>query len=140
VKVVVDTNILVSGLLWRGNPSIILDAILDNRLDLLVSEELLAELREVLRRPRIIKHIQARGLDADWSCDFIQDRCLIISPSRQTEMPELRDQKDLHVLHAACAAAVEMVITGDKDLLTLKSFSGILIVDAAEAVKRLGLS
>jgi predicted nucleic acid-binding protein len=56
------------------------------------------------------------------------------------EISELRDRKDLHVLRAAHAAAVDMVITGDKDLLSLKSFAGIPIVDAADAVKRLGFS
>ena len=46
VKAVVDTNTLVSGLLWRGNPSLILDAILDNRIELCLTEELVAELTE----------------------------------------------------------------------------------------------
>jgi putative PIN family toxin of toxin-antitoxin system len=79
VKVVVDTNTLVSGLLWRGNPSRILDAILDNHLELYLSEELLAELREVLCRPRLAKFVEARGLKAVWSCDFIGDRSVIVS-------------------------------------------------------------
>jgi putative PIN family toxin of toxin-antitoxin system len=117
-----------------------LDAVLDNRLELCLSEELLAELREVLRRPRLAKYVQARSLNATWSCDFIQDRGLIVVPSSSPEAPELRDRKDFHVLSAAHAAAVEILITGDKGLLTLKSFAGIPIVDAAEAVTRLGLS
>jgi putative PIN family toxin of toxin-antitoxin system len=139
VKAVVDTNTLVSGLLWRGNPSRILDAILENQVELCISEELLAELGDVLRRPRLTKQVAARGLDAEWSCDFIRERCLILAPAEPIEVPELRDRKDLHVLAAAQAAAVDMIITGDKDLLTLKSFAGIPIVDAAEAVKLLGL-
>lgn len=61
MKVVVDTNTLVSGLLWHGNPSRILDAVLDNRLELCLSEELLAELREVLRRPsRLERNMELR--------------------------------------------------------------------------------
>jgi putative PIN family toxin of toxin-antitoxin system len=140
VKVVVDTNTLVSGLLWRGNPSRILDAILDNQIELYASEELLAELREVLCRPRLARFVEARDLNAAWSCDFIQDRCLTVSPSLALEIPELRDRKDLHVLCTAVAAIVDMVITGDKDLLSLKTIAGIPIIDAAQAVKLLGLS
>ena len=114
VKAVVDTNILVSGLLWPGNPSLILDAILDNRLELCLSEELLAELGDVLRRPRLAKQVEKRRLNAAWSCDFIRERCLIISPAAPLEVPELRDRKDLPVLAAARSAAAEIIITGPR--------------------------
>ncbi len=101
MKAVVDTNALVSGLLWRGNPSRILDAILDNRVELCLTEELLAELSGVLRRPRLAIRAAERGLDADWSCSFIRERCLILIPAASFEVPELRDRKDLPVLVAA---------------------------------------
>ena len=56
---------------------------------------------------------------------------------------ELRDPDDVRVL--ACAvgavgAVADALVTGDKDLLSLKSFEGIPIIDAAEALNRLGLS
>ena len=140
VKAVVDTNVLVSGLLWHGNPCRILDAILDNRVELCLSEELLAELGDVLRRPRLAEQLAKRGLDAAWSCDFIRERCLIFTAAAPIEVPELRDRNDLPVLAAARAAAADIIITGDKDLLTLKSFAGIPIVGAAEAIKLLGLT
>jgi uncharacterized protein len=73
VKAVVDTNTLVSGLLWHGKPSRILDAVLDNRLELCLTEELLTELRDVLGRPRLAKRVAERGLDSDWSCRFLRD-------------------------------------------------------------------
>ena len=138
MKAVVDTNTLVSGLLWRGNPSRILDAILDNRLELCLSEELLAELNNVLRRPRLARQMAERGLDAAWSCEFIRERSQIVHPVGTINAPELRDRKDLLVLAAARAGAVDLIITGDKDLLTLRSFAGIPVVDAAEALKLLG--
>ena len=140
VKAVVDTNTLVSGLLWRGNPCLILDAILDNRIELCLTEELVAELTDVLRRPRLARQVAERGLDAAWSCDFIRERCLLLIAVGALEVPELRDRKDLSVLAAARTAAADMIITGDKDLLVLKSFAGIPIVNAAEAVQLLDLS
>ncbi len=139
MRAVVDTNTLVSGLLWHGNPSRILDAILENRLELCLSEELLGELTDVLCRQKLAQQVAKRGLNADWSCSFIRDRCLLFSPVAPFELPELRDRKDLPVLAAARAAAADLIITGDKDLLSLNSFAGIPIVDAAEAVTRLGL-
>ena len=118
----------------------VLDAILDNRIELCLTEELLAELGDVLGRPRLARQVAERGLDAAWSGDFIRERCLIFAPAGPLEVPGLRDRKDLPVLAAAWAAAVDLIITGDQDLLTLKSFAGIPIVDAAEATKQLELS
>ena len=139
MRAVVDTNTLVSGLLWRGNPSRVLDAVLDNRLELCVTEELLEELNDVLRRPRLAKQVAERRLDVNWTCEFLRERCLIMGPATPIDVPELRDRRDLPVLAAALTAAVDIIVTGDKDLLTLGSFAGIPIVDAAEVVKRLGL-
>ena len=51
----------------------------------------------------------------------------------------LRDPDDVHVLACAVSAKADAIVTGDKDLLTLKSFEGIPIIDAAEALKRLDL-
>ena len=140
VKAVVDTNVLVSGLLWPGNPSRLLDAILDNRIELCVTEDLLAELRDVLRRPKLAKQVAQRGLDADWSCSFVRERSLLLIPAKPIEVAQLRDPKDIHVLACAVSAKADAIVTGDKNLLTLKSFEGIPIIDAAEALKRLGLS
>lgn len=139
MKAVVDTNTLVSGFLWFGNPSRILDAILDNRFELCLTEELLAELSDVLRRPKLAKKVAERGLNPDWSCSFLRERSLLLVPGGLLKVPELRDRKDLHVLAAAQAAVADLIITGDKDLLILGSFVGIPIIDPAEAVVRLGL-
>ena len=62
-----------------------------------------------------------------------------MQPARIPAPPSLRDPDDLPVLACAVAAGVDAIITGDKDLLSLKSFEGIPIIDAAEALKRLGL-
>ena len=140
MKTVLDTNVLVSGLLWRGHPSRILDAVLDNRVELCLSEYLLAELSDVLRRPRLAKQVAERGLDSSWSCDFIRERCFLVASAAAFEVTGLRDRKDLPVLAAARAAAADVIISGDKDLLALKFFAGMPIIDPAEAVKLLGLS
>ncbi|MSU59693.1 MAG: putative toxin-antitoxin system toxin component, PIN family [Pedosphaera sp.] len=140
VKAVVDTNLPVSGLLWPGNPYRLLDAILDNRVELCSTEALLAELSAVLRRPRLAIQVAKRGLDADWSWSFIRERCSILTPVGTIEFPALRDRKDLPVLAAAAIAAPDFIITGDKDLLVLNEFAGIPIVTVVEALKRLGLA
>lgn len=130
---------MLSALLWRGNPSIIFDPVLDGRLELCLTEELLSELADVLRRPRIAKHVAERRLDVRWSCDFIRERSFIIAAAVPLDVPELRDRNDLPVLTAAKASTADLIITGDKDLLSLESFARIPIVEPAEAVKLLSL-
>jgi putative PIN family toxin of toxin-antitoxin system len=139
VRAVVDTNTLVSGLLWHGAPARLLDAALDNRVELCLTEELLDELGDVLRRPKLARPVAERGLDVEWSCDFIRERSLILNPARSLEVPGLRDPDDLPVLDCAIAAAADAIVTGDKDLLTLVTFEGIPIMDAVSALKRIGL-
>ena len=72
---------------------------------------------------------------------LVVDTNILISGSLWGGLPtELRDPDDVHVLSCAVGAEADAVVTGDKDLLTLKVFEGIPIIDAAEALKRLGLS
>jgi predicted nucleic acid-binding protein len=52
---------------------------------------------------------------------------------------ELRDPKDLKVLAAAVAAHADAIVTGDDDLISIKSFEGIPIMKAREALEKLGL-
>jgi predicted nucleic acid-binding protein len=53
--------------------------------------------------------------------------------------PELRDPKDLPVLACAAAAHADAIVSGDNDLLTLGFFEGMPIINAREALRRLGL-
>jgi len=61
-------------------------------------------------------------------------------PARILPPAELRDPDDIHVLACAISAKADAIVTGDKDLLSMKTFAGIPIISAAEALKRLGLS
>lgn len=100
--------------------------------------DLLAELGDVLKRPKLAKQVAERGLDVEWSCGFIRERSLLIIPARQLEVARLRDPKDLHVLTCAVAARAEAIVTGDKGLLSMRSFESVPIIDAMEALRWLG--
>jgi putative PIN family toxin of toxin-antitoxin system len=139
VKVVVDTNVLVSGLLWHGKPARLLDAMLENKLDLCISDEILAELADVLQRPRLARFVQHK-LDVDWICRFIKERSVVVSCSRPIVLRNLRDRDDAHVLAAAQEASADLIITGDEDLLCLITFETIRIVNPSEALQILGLA
>jgi putative PIN family toxin of toxin-antitoxin system len=140
VKLVVDTNILISGSLWGGPPARLVSAGLAGQLQMFLSLPLLLELRETLQRPRFAPRLVSRGETPETLAQRFRAACHEAAPARIVPPAELRDPDDVHVLACAVGAEVDAIVTGDKDLLMLKSFEGIPIIDAAEALKRLGLS
>jgi uncharacterized protein len=126
-RAVLDTNVIVSGLGWRGAPAAILDAVGDGRLVLVTSAPLLAELRRVLAYSKLAKVVG----DAAGLADIIEASSVVVEPDRVLAV--VNDESDNRVLEAAAAAA-DYIVSGDKDLLDLGSFEGIPIVTAAQFV------
>lgn len=61
IRVVLDTNIVVSGLLWTGAPAQAIDAALQERIRLVASEALIAELGQVFSRSKFNRRFEAIG-------------------------------------------------------------------------------
>lgn len=139
MRAVVDTNLLVSGLLWGRNPGQLMSAARGGSLRLCSSEILLAELRVVLGRAKFAARLTARGVTADAVLASARSICEIFDPPAMPVPPDLRDPKDLAVLACAVTSEADAIITGDEDLLALKSFQGIPIIKAAEALEKLGM-
>ena len=140
MKLVADTNTLVSGFLWDGLPSRLLDAGLTGRCSLYTSDELLIELDETLHAPKFSERLSSRGHSAESLVRKFRQACHEIPPPPPVVAPDLRDADDLHVLACAVAVPVGLIVSGDKDLLILQSFQGIPIVTARRALEILGLS
>ena len=139
MRAVIDNNLFVSGLLWGDRPGRVLAAVAEGHVQLFLSEELLTELRDVLHRRKFAARLALKQLTPGTALAKVQVAARVVPPAPIPAPPSLRDPKDLAVLACAVSAAVDVIITGDRDLLTLKSFEGIPIIDAAEALRRLGL-
>ncbi len=140
MRIVADTNILVSGSLWSGNPGGLLDAVKAGKLTLLQTAQLWVEYVEVLNRPKLAVRLQLLGVSPMLLADGLRRYVTWSAEARIPHPPELRDPKDLLVLAAAVAGRADAIVTGDEDLLAMQSFEGIPIVDAREALNRLGLA
>jgi uncharacterized protein len=140
VKLVVDTNTIISGSLWQGPPARLVSAALHGKAQIFLSLAMLLELRETLQRPKFAPRLAGQGETAETLAGRFRAACHEAVPARIMPPVELRDPDDLRVLACAVGAAADALVTGDKDLLSLKSFEGIPIIDAAEALRRLGLS
>jgi len=140
VKLVIDTSTIISGSLWKGPPARLLSTALGGKAKMFLSLSMLLELRETLQRPRFAQRLAGRGETPETIQARFRAACNEAIPAQVMPPPELRDPDDLHVLACAVGASADAVVTGDKDLLTLKVFEGIPIINAGEALRRLGLS
>lgn len=134
MKCVTDTNVVVSGLLWLGNPGRLLEAAAHGRITLYTSPVLVAELRSTLQYERLARHVQRSGLTLDELLTRYLNVAIVVEPATVPRI--VRDPDDDHVLACALAARAELIATGDDDLLTLETYLDIPIITAAEALRR----
>jgi uncharacterized protein len=133
VRVVVDTGVLVSGLIRPAGPvREVLRALRDGRFTIVYSTETILEVVEVLGRPKIRAKYHIQPEDVTALINLIRLRGELVIP-RQT-VTACRDPKDNKFLEAALAGEATIVTTGDDDLLVLHPFQGIEILRPAEFI------
>lgn len=133
MRAVLDTNTIVSGLLWDGTASQLLLAAREQRLELATSAVLLDELLDVLPRAKFSRKLHAAGLTAPQLVHRYGLLARQVIPADITARIAA-DPDDDAVLACALAAQAELIITGDAHLLDLKHYHGIQIVTAARAL------
>jgi putative PIN family toxin of toxin-antitoxin system len=136
VRAVADTNVLLSGLFWRGRPHALLEQVRAGTLTLISSPALLAELAEVMNRPKFQAILVRSNTDSEQTLGELRRLAEIIDPP-PLPAPVSRDPSDDAVLALAAASQADLIITADADLLTLGSHAGIPIIDPAEALTRI---
>jgi putative PIN family toxin of toxin-antitoxin system len=122
MRLVLDTNIVASGLLWNGVPAQLVDAARADKIEIFTSRVLLAELTRTLCRAKFAKVITASGLPLDELMLSYTELATLVIP-QPIPATVLNDPDDDHVLACALAAKVDLIVSGDRDLLTRKKFS-----------------
>jgi putative PIN family toxin of toxin-antitoxin system len=132
VRYVLDTNVVLSGLLWNGPTRQLFVAAQQGAIELLTSEELIAELRDVLRRPKCAKQLSKIGHSADRVLDLYSRAASLVDP---VTVPRLApDPDDDVVIGTALAAKADVIVTGDRALLSVAEYQGVRIVSVREAL------
>lgn len=127
MRVVVDTNILVSAMIKpRGNIGLILKYLRAGKYTLLYSEPMLTETVDVLNRPRIRDKYGFEPGDIETFVALLILRGKVVVPKRRIMV--CRDPKDNMILEAAVDGNADKIVSGDNDLLSLKKFEGIPIL------------
>lgn len=139
MRLVLDTNIVVSALLWKGSPHALLAKVRERpAVTLYTSARLLAELADILSREKLATLVRASGRTPDALMQTYLNVARIIATPQVVPRVVARDPDDDHVVACALAAQTDLIVSGDGDLLELKAHRGIRIVSAVEALRLIG--
>ena len=126
MKILIDTNILISGLFFQGLPKILLNEIDFEKFKVCVNEEIISEYKEQIYKKILNpKYTLNEGL-------FEKFFERLQKFERKSDLKICRDPKDDKFINCAIDAKAIYIVSGDNDLLTIKNFAGIEIVTARE--------
>lgn len=137
MRAVIDTNVLVSGLLWHGAPHDLLELVRVGTLTLDTSPALLAELEEVIGRAKFKAILTQSATSRARALAELRQLAEIID-SPPLPVPVCRDPDDDAVLALALVAQADLIVSGDDDLLALKHFQDIPIIAPTQALRQIG--
>jgi putative PIN family toxin of toxin-antitoxin system len=137
IKIVVDTNVFLSGILSPGQaPAKLLELILTDKVRLVISPQIIQEISRVIRYPRIIKLLQKRNLTTQEVEQVILNilRIASITPGEIIIPQTADDPADDIFLACALEGQADYIISGDHHLTDLKEFQGVKILTPAAGV------
>lgn len=135
MRVVVDTNTVVSGLLWHGPPRRVLDAAREGRIQLFTTAVLLAELEDILGREKFASRLHEAEVTVE---DLVVGYAALATIVRPAPIdPVILDDPDDAVLACALSAQAEAVVSGDGHLLELEQHGDIPVTTAPRLLEQL---
>ncbi len=129
-RIVVDSNVVISGLLFGGPPARVLSHLIEGSVLCFTSLPILDEIRNVLRRPKF-------GLSPEQSLSFVEELhalCRVVNPTERVHVIEA-DPDDNIVLECAMAANASIIVSGDSHLLDLGQWRDIQILSPSDFLK-----
>ena len=136
MRVVLDTNVLVSALITEGRTAKLLQVLLEKNVELLLSKPILDEFVDVMSRPRLREYVGSEEIE-----DFMKlllSVALIVEVNSKFDVTS--DVADNIVLAVAHDGKANYIVSGDRHLLDLKNFKGIKIMNPAQMLRRPNLT
>lgn len=133
MKIVCDTNVLISGILFAGPPRDVLRLAIEGIVRNYISPAIETEFRDVISRKKFgLKPLQVEAI-----CQQFEDTFERVFPKKSFNIIKA-DPDDNAILECAFAAKAGYIISGDAHLLELGKFGKILILSPAEFCKIIG--
>ena len=121
MKVVLDTNVVISGIYFGGIPEKVFQHIFEYEYQVILSEDIIFEYFDV--NQRIAKKKSSPIIDPIATLDLLISKAMIID-STDVKTPACEDPDDIKFLQAAIAGKANCLISGDKHLLDVKRYKG----------------
>jgi uncharacterized protein len=138
LRVVIDTNVILSGLLSRkGAPAELLNAWRERRFLLLSSSAIVAEVRAVMQYPRIHKKYHLSDEVIEQTITLLEHDALLVAGDANVAGSVPDDPKDEMFLTCAIDGQANIVVSGDHHLLDLRVFRDIPIITARQFLDQL---
>ncbi|HKU50174.1 MAG TPA: putative toxin-antitoxin system toxin component, PIN family [Nitrososphaera sp.] len=129
MKIVLDTNVLISALIKPGKSRQLLSEVIKRRHELILSEEILAELTRVANEAKIRKYVDQRDISEYLQSIVMASKVVKIVSKFQIVM---EDPDDDIILQTAYDAGADYVVSGDRHLLSLEKSMDLRILSVEE--------
>jgi len=130
-KVVLDTNVWLSALLWGGKPAEIIKAAEDGKFIVVTSEEIIREINQVLNYPRFRKIYEAEGLCHEDLLESVLKIVKFVNVTKRVKVV-IDHAADNKFVECALAADSDYIVSGDKHVPKVGSYKKIKIVSVTE--------
>jgi putative PIN family toxin of toxin-antitoxin system len=130
LRVVVDTNVLISGVFFGGWPYRVLEAWRDGRVELVVSQGVLEEYWAVARR----LSEEFPGVDAEPFLEMVSARARVVEAA-ELPAPVCTDREDDKFLACALAGGARVIVSGDRELQRVSGYRGIEVLSPRRFVE-----
>lgn len=138
MNIVVDTNVLISAVLWKGPPSDALKIILE-KYSLVQSQSTLKEFEKVITRKKFTRILEKRDLTVETVIETLIRQSRLYNVSKKAGLTarevKIEDADDLIFIELALEASAKFVVSGDKHLLELDEVGNTRILGVAEFLK-----
>jgi len=131
MKIVVDTNVLISATFWAGDSDRILEKAENKEIELVLSKEIIEEFVRVLGYEEIQQKIKDKNLEMRRTAEKIVSVSTIVVPLQKLDVIK-EDSDDNKILECAVEGNADYIVSQDNHLLNLKEFRGIKIVTPEE--------
>jgi hypothetical protein len=133
MKVVLDTNVLVSALIKAGKPRDLFNKLVKNK-QLVLSRAILEEFLDVIEDPKIAKYASEK--DVTIFLNTLKNAARIVQVKSKFKAVK-DDPDDDTIIRAAYDSKANYIISGDRHLLVLKQFKGIRILTVDEMLNEM---
>jgi putative PIN family toxin of toxin-antitoxin system len=133
MRLVLDTNVVLSALLWEGSPKALLLLARDERVSFITSAPLIDELNGILARRKFDGKVAESLLSVDQLVALYVDQVTLVRPAYVPRIAP--DPDDDVVIGTAIAGKADLIVTGDKALLSVGQYQDVRIVSVVDALQ-----